>query len=353
MATVNVDIDAVRKQYSSCKQALELMRNTSSKLNRTYAEAGRSWKDERYRQLGGIVSSCCEELDRTAKQIEQCMRGFDQAIAALNEYDSVNLGSSGTREGGMGFGQIMQSIGAAIGGAILGVAASNTSENVMPRFAGLLGTQAGSQTGTFNGHAVTIYNTPHETAQRHAISNQGTAFPTSFRGTCGCCASGTVMNMAGFNFSERDVVSYASNNGLCSTGSVDPADNGGTTAMDRQAIIEGMSGIQCTNTTGLYTLEELATQVETGHGVILGVDASGLPGYNCAPGSGHAIVLASVVRNSSTNEIDGYYIYDSNGRVNDTSGNNYDVCQFVPAETLDMCFESWGRRSNVSLQIIR
>ena len=185
------------------------------------------------------------------------------------------------------------------------------------------------------------------------INIEDTAFPTSFRGTCGCCASGTVMNMAGFNFSERDVVSYASNNGLCSTGGADPADNGGTTAMDRPAIIEGMSGIQCTNTTGLYTLEELATQVETGHGVILGVDASGLPGYNCAPGSGHAIVLASVVRNSSTNKIDGYYIYDSNGRVNDTSGNDYDVCQFVPAETLDMCFESWGRRSNVSLQVIR
>lgn len=95
MAAINVDIDVVRKQYTRCKQALELMRNTSSRMNRTYVEAGRSWKDDRYCQLGGIVSTCCSELNRAAQQIEQCMRGFDQAIAALDEYNSVNLGSSG------------------------------------------------------------------------------------------------------------------------------------------------------------------------------------------------------------------------------------------------------------------
>lgn len=350
---MNVDIDLVRRQYSNCKQALELMHSASSKINRTYVEAGRSWKDERYTQLGNIVKTCCEELNRTAKQIEQCLTGFEQAIASLDEYESINLGSGNQSEGGMGFGQMMQRIGAAIGGAILGAGTFSMSGNTAPQFTGLSETQAGAQTGMLNGHAVTIYNTPHETAQRHAISNQGTAFPSTYRGTCGCCASGTIMNMAGFNFSERDVVTYASNHGLCASGDANPDNNGGTTPLDRQAIIEGMSGIQCTNTTGLYSLEELATQVENGHGVILGVDASGLPGYNCEPGSGHAIVLASVVRNSGTNEIDGYYIYDSNGRVGDDSGSDYDVCQFVPAQTLDMCFDSWGRRSNVSTQIIR
>lgn len=95
MAAISVDIDTVRRQYIRCKQALELMRNTSSKINRTYAKAGQSWKDDRYRQLGGIVNTCCKELDQAAKQIEQCMRGFDQAIAALDEYESVNMGSAG------------------------------------------------------------------------------------------------------------------------------------------------------------------------------------------------------------------------------------------------------------------
>lgn len=346
MATINADFEAIKKQYTSCRRLLELLQGTSARISSTYQEAGKTWKDERYQQLGAIVSVCCSELNRTSNQIEACMHSLKQVIDALVEYDSVNFGGSCQRESNSG--------GYSAGYNSLS-SSTNPSGEVLEssHFTGLTSTQAGSQHGTLAGHAVTIYNSPYQTAQSHAIFAQGSAFPNSFRGTCGCCASGTLMNMAGFNFTEGDVVAYAARNGLCESGNDDPDSNGGTDAMTRQYIIQGMSGIECINTTGLYELEDLANQVENGHGVIIGVDASGLPGYNCDPNSGHAIVLASVVRNSETNAIEGYCIYDSNGQNASLSPGSDNVCQFVPAQTLDMCYESWGRRSNVTTQIIR
>lgn len=218
-------------------------------------------------------------------------------------------------------------------------------------YTGLKKTATGWTIDQLDGKEVKVYNSPHQTAEKHAICNQGSAYPDAIMGTCGCCSSGTIMNMAGFHFTEYDVVTYAKNNNLCRLRQ-SPSENGGTSPNNRQAIVLGMSGIHCTNRTSQgLSLEQLAEELECGHGVIIAVDAGGLPGYT--ESGGHAIVLASVVRDRNTNEIEGYYIYDSNGRGANGYAGTDNVCQYVPKRVLEMCYDSWGRRCNVTEEIIR
>lgn len=184
-----------------------------------------------------------------------------------------------------------------------------------------------------DGREVRIFDHPFSGNAR-SIYSQGSAFPDGPTGTCGCCASGTIINKAGGNATEHSVVSYAMSQRLCS-------ENGGTSPDSWVGILKG-AGISASNATGT-SLEDLAKQVESGHGVIIGVSARA---YNSdwygeyMPGAqdGHALVLESVIRDANTGDIVSYVVTDSNG------GSSSEAVVQVPKETLERAYSVMGVR---------
>ncbi|MBA3072206.1 MAG: hypothetical protein FP831_01270 [Anaerolineae bacterium] len=205
-----------------------------------------------------------------------------------------------------------------------------------------------------NGKIVTVFDHP-KVSVKNAIFNQGSAYPNKFSGTCGCCCCATLMRKAGFNVDEKKVVDYASSkrdeNGssLCMKDSIFSNENGGTNFLGRAKIIKGMSGLDVR--AEVIPLSEVAKYVETGHGVIIGVNACiyapELYGpYNPNTPGGHALILESVVRDGLSREIVGYYVIDSNGSTAESA------CRFIEANHLTKAFEKQGCRANITERII-
>lgn len=199
-------------------------------------------------------------------------------------------------------------------------------------------TQQSYQTVFLEGRECKIFDHPDLIAQR-GVYRQGHN-THGIEGTCGLCSSATVMNIAGYSYNENDVVDYAMEKGFCT-------EDGGTSANHRKQIIEGMGKILMKNIVG-EPLQTIASYVEQGKGVILAVEASYLnpKWYDPMVPGGHAITLASVVRDTKTNEIVKYVIIDSNGKTPE------EACQFVEPKVLEKAFEKLGAIANVTTEIL-
>ncbi len=185
-----------------------------------------------------------------------------------------------------------------------------------------------------------VYDHPLE-QEKYLHRNQGEAYPKEFRGTCGLCASLNILRMAGVNYTEKDVVDYAKANGLCSKGSSDSGHNGGTKTWQIESILEhyGLpsSKVPVPLEHGHATqssINNLASSVEQGKGVIISVRAYDLCPNAYKPGGKHAIVVTSVVKDSNGN-IKGFYVCDSNAAKRDDIPNYYTAEQIRNALTGD------------------
>lgn len=175
-----------------------------------------------------------------------------------------------------------------------------------------------------------------------AICNQGSAYPTGPQQTCGCCACGTIINKAGGMATERKMVAYAWEHKLCSN-------EGMTTPESWIGMLEsaGIASHDCIGS----SLELIASHVEQGYGVIIGVSACTycpeLYGrYSPFKADGHALVLESVVRDAQTGEIVEYIVTDSNGiSVKDS-------CRRVPRSQMEKAFARLRSQAVVTDEVI-
>jgi hypothetical protein len=195
---------------------------------------------------------------------------------------------------------------------------------------------------------IMVFDHPKESA-KNAVINQGSANPGKIEGTCGLCASGTIIRKAGVSASEGSMTSYATMNGLCSIGK-SPERNGGTSPKQLVGILNVVAGIRAKNEYG-KSLDELTSTIEKGHGVIIGVTPSivnpkwyGL--YNPNNNGGHWVVLESVVRDAYSNKVLGYVILDSNGDSPTTA------CQTIKASLLEDAYYADGADSIITTDII-
>ena len=195
---------------------------------------------------------------------------------------------------------------------------------------------------------VFVFDHPERSA-KNAVINQGSAYPDSIEGTCGLSALGSLLRKAGVTVTEKNMVSYAVAHGLCQTGK-SPDQNGGTSPDQLVSLLCSAAGISAVCDCG-RTLEELASAIENGHGVIIGVNPSIFNSewygeYNHNDSNGHWIVLESVVRDANSGEILGYVILDSNGESPRTA------CQAVSASLLEDAYGIDGAVSVVTTDII-
>ncbi len=186
---------------------------------------------------------------------------------------------------------------------------------------GVDATREGFQT-LENGNS--IYDHPFEIADK-LNCNQGNAVP-GFAGTCGLVSVENVCRLAGKeNVTEADIINVAMAHGDCDYHFREqPEENGGTTSEQIRDILS-LVGIESA-VLGLPSIEDVARNVEAGHGVIAGVDVSEFWDSPFCEGL-HAVTVTSVERDSAGN-VAGFYVCDSG-----TGG--IDGCRRVGAGVLD------------------
>ena len=91
MPNVSVEASAVEGAVSLCQKSIQQFQQTSSSLNRSYQAAGSSWKDQKYQQLGSIVSDCTQALNRPVRELEDCIQKLQQLRQAITTYESQSL----------------------------------------------------------------------------------------------------------------------------------------------------------------------------------------------------------------------------------------------------------------------
>lgn len=221
-----------------------------------------------------------------------------------------------------------------------GAQESNGAKNT---FVPLLQTAQEKERLFLGGKYVTVFDHPFDVETKNNICRQGSAFPNGLKGTCGNCAVGSIMNKAGFNFTEHSVVSYALSKNLCDK-------KGGTSPYNWVRLLDDLAGIKSKAYIN-ESLESLALKVEEGRGVIIGVSSKtykpewyGKP--DCNNVGGHALVLESVIRDERTGEILEFVVTDSNGK------SKQDACQQVSKKTLEEAYDILNRRAVVTDEII-
>lgn len=205
-----------------------------------------------------------------------------------------------------------------------------------------------------NGNTWCVFDHPFADNSRK-ITQQGSAFPDDGKGggitgTCGLCASGTIINKAGGFATEKSVAIHALQHGLCSNeANRAPENRGGTTPRQRVQILKD-AGISSTYVAGV-SLESISNELEKGKGVMISVTASiykpdWYGTYSEVNRGGHAIVLESPIRNPQTGAISGYIVSDSNGST------SKEATIVVPAEVLEAAFKDRGSQAIVTDDVI-
>jgi ribosome-binding protein aMBF1 (putative translation factor) len=133
-----------------------------------------------------------------------------------------------------------------------------------------------------------------------------------FRNDCGLVACEDVLRQFGCLVTENDLVHHAVDHGECTWIKDHPEVSGLTTVEEKMEILTDY-GIPARTEPGI-SLEDLASQVEHGHGVIACVNAGYLWNDQDFVESGqhnHNITVTGVARDPDTNQIQGFFINDS------------------------------------------
>jgi uncharacterized protein YvpB len=182
-----------------------------------------------------------------------------------------------------------------------------------------------------NGQEVLVIGDPTGYAE---FNHQQGDNPYGYQNDCGLVSCQDVLNQFGIPVSETDVVSFASQHGLCNTSDADPSQNGGTVPDELARILNDYGVPAHTETSD--NLESLATHIEQGNGVIVAVNAGVLwndANYYDNGQADHAITVTGVVRDPTSGQIEGFYINDSG------TGKS---AEYVDANTMQQAWEDTG-----------
>ena len=160
-------------------------------------------------------------------------------------------------------------------------------------------------------------------------------------GTCGLTSIANICRLAGENVSEGMVVSYAVENTLCNVAPWDAARTCGITGEQAVEIMSAFGIGAHVEKADACSIEELAEAVESGHGVIVGIDAGEIwddPASSTImfgkAYANHYVTITGVARDAATGEVAGFYICDS-GR-----GLESDACRYLSAEKLERAYNT-------------
>ena len=91
MADVSVSMAAIQQAESICQNAIGELNSSTQKLNTRYREAGEQWRDDKYKQLGGIINDCSRVMKSPIDELFDCITKLRELEKAIVEYESTNL----------------------------------------------------------------------------------------------------------------------------------------------------------------------------------------------------------------------------------------------------------------------
>lgn len=91
MAGVSVEAAAVSGAISLCQQSIQQFEKASGDLSKKYQAAGTTWKDEKYKKLGGIVTDCTTALNKPIKELQDCVKKLTALQKAIAEYEQTSV----------------------------------------------------------------------------------------------------------------------------------------------------------------------------------------------------------------------------------------------------------------------
>lgn len=86
---VSVSQAAVETAMKSCTNVAQELRNAIQNLKSKYNQAGSSWKDSKYKELGDIISSCCSALAQPIEQLGDCYKSLQRLSKVISEYEGA------------------------------------------------------------------------------------------------------------------------------------------------------------------------------------------------------------------------------------------------------------------------
>jgi hypothetical protein len=201
-----------------------------------------------------------------------------------------------------------------------------------------LGTDVPAQLDTLpDGQASVIYGDVSQYAEFNHLQGDN---PYGFHEDCGLVSCQDVLNQFGIPVNETDVVTHAVSNGECNVDPNSAFNSGQSTAGDQAQILTDY-GVPAHVETGQST-EDLAANVEQGHGTIIEVNAGVLwndPNHYDNGQSNHAITVTGVARDPMTGQVQGFYINDSGDGKS---------AEFVPESVMTKAWVDTGGQSVVT-----
>lgn len=91
MGQVNVEVSMVEQAIKICKQSIDGFRKASGGVEKKCQEAGTAWKDDKYKQLQGIVQDCSKALQNPIKELEDCIEKLTALKAVIIQYEQTNV----------------------------------------------------------------------------------------------------------------------------------------------------------------------------------------------------------------------------------------------------------------------
>ena len=91
MANVSVEKEAVRRAIAICERSIQQYRDTLTRLKTSYVSAGTEWRDEKYKELGALLSECTGAFRQPLKELEESKEKLGELLKAMEEYEDIDL----------------------------------------------------------------------------------------------------------------------------------------------------------------------------------------------------------------------------------------------------------------------
>ena len=91
MAKVAVEKKAVLGAISLCEYSVDCFQTAAKRMKQDYMEAGATWQDAKYIQLGDIVEQCDQALYAPIRELEECIEKLREMEKIMEEYEQMEL----------------------------------------------------------------------------------------------------------------------------------------------------------------------------------------------------------------------------------------------------------------------
>jgi|GEM_PF-492367 len=91
MNAVNTSRVLIQDAMSLCSEIIQMLESSKKGLQYKYKNAGSNWTDLKYQQLGDIINECCKTIERTLRELNNCIIPLKELKQSIEDYEGVNI----------------------------------------------------------------------------------------------------------------------------------------------------------------------------------------------------------------------------------------------------------------------